>query len=230
MDMTLCLLTSPANAMQQKPGIIHSAFLHVATAFLPVLQRSGRRHWRSPSQVCLIIHGAFLSPTCASVNAGAEMTLTPMQDGGRVPSGDVRDRIPGDGRRPCQRLPVLHDGSVQLRPVHGDGHVEREIKKVETIPSIHPSLNSELLSSESLTLHAPDMFAATARLVRPRRRLQHVDGGVEARVLRRGGGGGVDGRAGGGDTGGVLLAGLGVPRCQVRRRDNVPQVRRAASC
>ena len=60
-----------------------------------------------------------------SVNAGAEMTLTPMQDGGRVPSGDVRDRIPGDGRRPCQRLPVLHNGTVQLRPVHGDGHVER---------------------------------------------------------------------------------------------------------
>jgi len=105
-----------------------------------------------------------------------------------------------------------------------------EIKKVQTFPSIHPSLNSELLSSESLTLHAPDMFAATAWLVRPRRRLQRVDGGVEARVLRRGGGGGVDGRAGGGDTGGVLLAGLGVPRCQVRRRDNVPQVRRAASC
>ena len=126
------------------------------------------------------------------------MTLTPMPDGGRAPSGDVRDRIPGDGRRPCQRLPVLHDGTVQLRPVHGDGRVEREIKKVETIPSIHPSLNSELLSSESLTLHAPDMFAATARLVRPRRRRQRAGGGVEARALHRGGGG---------DTGGVLLSG-----------------------
>ena len=115
-----------------------------------------------------------------------------MQDGGWASSGDVRDRIPGDGRRPCQRLPV------QLRPVHGDGRVEREIKKVETIPSIHPSLNSELLSSESLTLHAPDMFAATARLVRPRRRRQRAGGGVEARALHRGGGG---------DTGGVLLSG-----------------------
>jgi hypothetical protein len=156
-------------------------------------------------------------------NAGAEMTLTPMQDGGRAPSGDVRDRIPGDGRRPCQRLPVLHDGNVQLRPIHGDGHVERD-QEGRNIPSIHPSLNSELLSSESLTLHAPCTFAATARLVRPRRRRQRAGGSVEARVVRRGGGGGVDGRAGGGGTGGVVLPGLGVPRCQVPRRNNVPQV------
>ena len=54
MDMTLCLLTSPADAMRQQPGIIHIAILHVATVFLPVLQRSRRRQWRSPpSQVCL---------------------------------------------------------------------------------------------------------------------------------------------------------------------------------
>ena len=149
------------------------------------------------------------------------MTLTPMQDGGWASSGDVRDRIPGDGRRPCQRLPVLHDGTVQLRPVHGDGHVERD-QEGTNIP-IHPSLNSELLSSESLTLHAPDMFAATARLVRPRRRRQRAGGGVEARALHRGGGG---------DTGGVLLSGLGVPRCEVPRRDDVPQVSvpRLAEC
>ena len=35
MDMTLCLLTSPADAMRQKPVIIHIAILHVATVFLP---------------------------------------------------------------------------------------------------------------------------------------------------------------------------------------------------
>jgi len=99
-----------------------------------------------------------------------------------------------------------------------------EIKKVDTSPpsvrrSKHPTC-SVLTDMERLL--------ATARRVRARRRWQCGEGGVEGRVVIGRGGGGVDDRACGGDAGGVLLAGLGVPRHQVPRRKHVPQVSCAA--
>lgn len=52
-----------------------------------------------------------------------EMAAPIMQDGRRAPSGDVRDRVSRNGRRPRHRVPVFHDGAVQRRRVHGQGHV-----------------------------------------------------------------------------------------------------------
>lgn len=63
---------------------------------------------------------------------------------------------------------------------------------------------------------------ATERLLQ-RRRAEGV-GGVEARIVRGCGGGGVDGRGGGGDARGVVRGGVGVPRGEVPHREDVPQV------
>jgi hypothetical protein len=61
-----------------------------------------------------------------------------MQDGGGAPpSGDIRDRVSRNGRRPRHRLPVVHHGAGQLRRVHGEEHVGRD-QEGELITSSEP--------------------------------------------------------------------------------------------
>ena len=143
-----------------------------------------------------------------------------MQDGGWAPSGDVRDRVAGDRRRPRHRLPALHDGTIQLRRCHGEGHVGSDQQGTEDGHHAYASLSVSDRLTNTACSRRTEWFVRRGRQCGG-----GGDGSVEARVVHRSGGGGDDDGGGGWRARGVVRAVVVVPRGEVPGGENLPQVK-----